>query len=339
MILVVKGVAKVSKRGSTVVVSTPKSVRNGESSDRKIQPTWESQTIPLLDLELLVIVGSRVRVSSGVLLLLSEAGVPVVVHGRRSNSVLVNPFNVRVADVRRRLYNISENPVWVVSVGMKFIEGKLYGMINLLRYLTYKEVERGKDLKWILDKLNEIEKLMRDEKDSIKSVDALRIYEAKWSKRLWELASTFIPSEYGFTGRDPKSRDPINSAVSYCYAIIYGLCTHALIAAGLDPYVGIIHSERAGKTSLVYDFSEMFKPIAVHAVVVASRATTLGVDGSSYLTKSSLEVVTRHLYRLLKRKHHKWRYTARGEIYAKAWELRQNIEKGTKFEPFIYVIK
>jgi len=103
--------------------------------------------------------------------------------------------------------------------------------------------------------------------------------------------------------------------------------------------VGIIHSERAGKTSLVYDFSEMFKPIAVHAVVATSRMASLSVDKSGYLTKSSLEAVTRQLYKLLKRKHHKWRYTARGEIYAKAWELRRNIEKGTKFEPFIYTIK
>jgi len=332
MILVVKGVARISKRGSTVVVSAPRETDKGDT-------VWESQTIPLLDLEMLVVVGSRVRISSGVLLMLSEASVPVIVHSRRSSSVLMNPFHVRVADVRRRLYRISEDPAWAASVGMKFVEGKLYGFINLLRYLTYKEVERGKDFKQVLNQLDEVEKLVKDEKNSIKSVDALRIYEAKWSKKLWELVSLFIPSEYGFTGRDPKSRDPVNSAISYSYAVVYGLCTHALIAAGLDPHVGIIHSERAGKTSLVYDFSEMFKPLAVHAVVVASRTTSLSVDGSGYLTKSSLEAVTKQLYKLLKRKHHKWRYTARGEIYAKAWELRQNIEKGTRFEPFVYVVK
>jgi hypothetical protein len=44
-------------------------------------------------------------------------------------------------------------------------------------------------------------------------------------------------------------------------------------------------------------------------------------------------------YRLLKRKHEKRRYTARGEIYAKSWELRENIEKGKKFSPFIYRLK
>jgi len=208
-----------------------------------------------------------------------------------------------------------------------------------LRYLTYKDVEKGRDIKWVLSELDEIEKHMRDEKTSIKNTETLRIYEAKWSKKLWELITQFIPSDYGFTGRDPKSKDPVNSAISYSYAILYGLCTHALIAAGLDPYLGVIHSERAGKTSLVYDFSEMFKPIAIHAVVITSRTTTLNTDTSGYLTKNSLETLTKHLYRILKKRHYKWKYTIRGEIYAKAWELRQNIEKGVKFEPFIYTIK
>jgi len=123
--------------------------------------------VPLLDLEILVVVGTRVRISSGVLLMLSEANIPVVTHGRKSDVVLVNPFSVRIAEVRRRLYKISEDPVWTTSIGMKFIEGKLYGMINLLRYLTYKEVEKGKDVKWVLSQLDEVEKLMKEEKGCV----------------------------------------------------------------------------------------------------------------------------------------------------------------------------
>ena len=332
MIFIVKGIAKISKRGSTIVVSIPK-----RDSQRNI--VWESQSIPLLDLELLIIVGSRVRLSSGVALMLSEANVPVIIHSRRSDCLLMNPFNVRIAEARRKLYNIVENPSWRVSIGRNFIEGKLSGLANLVRYLAYKDIEKGIDAKWILKEIASIEELRKNEINNIRNVDGLRLYEAKWSKKLWELLVTFVPNEYEFTGRDPKSKDPINSAISYAYAIIYGLCTHALIASGLDPYVGIIHSERAGKTSLTYDFSEMFKPIAVHAVIVASRLANLSIDKNGYLTKKSLEIITRNLHRLLKRKHRKWKYSAKGEIYAKAWELRQNIEKGTKFEPFIYTIK
>jgi len=332
MILVVKGVAKISKKGSTVVVSVPK--RDAEGN-----VVWETQSIPLLDLDLLAMVGSRIRLSSGVALMLAEANIPVLIHSKRSNCILTNPFDVRVAEVRKRLYRLSDNIEWRIHIGKVFIEGKLSGFANVIRYLAYKEVERGEDAKWVLEEIDNINKLREVETSNIRSIEDLRLYEARWSKRLWELLATFIPNEYGFTGRDPKSRDPMNSAISYAYAIIYGLCTHALIASGLDPYVGIIHSERAGRTSLTYDFSEMFKPLAIHAVTVASRVAKLDVDKSGYLTKSSLEIVTRTLYKALKRKHKSWRYTAKGEVYAKAWELRQNIEKGTTFRPFIYVVK
>ncbi|RLE92142.1 MAG: CRISPR-associated endonuclease Cas1, partial [Thermoprotei archaeon] len=212
MIFIVKGIAKISKRGSTIVVSIPK-----RDSQRNI--VWESQSIPLLDLELLIIVGSRVRLSSGVALMLSEANVPVIIHSRRSDCLLMNPFNVRIAEARRKLYNIVENPSWRVSIGRNFIEGKLSGLANLVRYLAYKDIEKGIDAKWILKEIASIEELRKNEINNIRNVDGLRLYEAKWSKKLWELLVTFVPNEYEFTGRDPKSKDPINSAISYAYAI------------------------------------------------------------------------------------------------------------------------
>jgi CRISPR-associated protein Cas1 len=334
VILIVKGGAKIGKRGSTVVVSVPKKDENGSGSI-----TWETQYIPILDLEVLVVIGSRARISSGAILMLSEVGVPVLIHGKRGDAFLMNPFNVKIAEARRRLYSLFENPSWRITIGKAFIEGKLRGMVNLARYLAYKDAEKGMNMEEVLREIAGIEESIEKEGTAVNNIDELRIYEARWSKRLWQVLSTYIPSEYEFKGRDPKSRDPINAAISYTYAIIYGLCTHALIASGLDPYVGIVHTERAGKTSLTYDFSEMFKPIAMHATIITSRQIKISTDSSGYLTSNSLETITRHLYRLLKRKHEKWRYTARGEIYAKSWELRENIEKGKKFSLSIYRLK
>lgn len=335
MILVVKGVAKVSKRGSTIVVSIP-DLKQGEQRERVLK----TLTVPLLDLELLVIVGSRVRISSGVLLMLSEANIPVLIHSRVANTYLLNPFNVRIAEVRRRLYRIADDPIWRISVGRGFIVGKIKGMINVARYFAYKERERGVDVTHLLDTLTDYSKEFEAGiATTISTADKLRQIEAIWSKKLWEVLAGFVPRDYGFTGRDPRGRDPINSAINYGYAIIYTLCTHALIAAGLDPYTGIIHTERAGKASLTYDFSEMFKPVIIHATLTTSRTSKLELDKGGYLTKNSIEVLTREIYKCLKRKHREWKYTVRGEIYAKAIELRQNIEKGSKFEPFIYQVK
>lgn len=334
VIIVVKRGAKISRRGSTLLISKP--VKKSENDEGYV---YEVEQVPLIDIEMLVIVGSNVRISSGAILMLAEANIPIIVHSKYTDAALVNPFNIRIAEVRRRLYNIVNNAGWRVHIGRLFIEGKLLGLINIARYIAYKDSEKGKDTRWVLEEVSNIEKQRKREADSIANIDSLRMYEAKWSKKLWELLVTFVPSEYGFTGRNPKGKDPINSAISYAYAIIYGLCTHALIASGLDPYAGIIHIERAGRTSLTYDFSEMFKPVAIHQVIMTSRVTELKIDKNGYLTVKSLKVITRNIHKALKKKHRNWKYTLRGEIYSKAWELRQNIEKGTKFIPFIYHIK
>lgn len=336
-IVIVKRGARISKKGSTINILKPIPTKETKDNDRKYQFVTES--IPLIDIEMVIIMGSNVRLSSGTLLMLAEANIPVIIHSRQIDITLLTPYNVRIAEVRRRLYRLSENIEWRVHIAKAFIEGKLSSLANVVRYLAYKESEKGKDMKEVLKNIDNINNSWRNELNNVRNVDELRLCEAKWSKKFWELIVTFIPKEYEFTGRDPKSKDPVNSAISYAYAIIYGLCTHALIASGLDPYVEIMHSERAGKTSLTYDFSEMFKPIAVHAVTVASRVSKLTVDKSGYLTKEALETVTRILYKALKRKHKDWNYTVKGEIYAKAWELRQNIEKGTPFKPFIYTLK
>ena len=252
-IIIVKRGVKISRKGSTLCVSKPIPVKDRkDKTDRKYQ--FITENIPLIDIEMLVIVGSNVRISSGAMLMLAEANIPIIVHSRRLDVTLLIPYNVRIAEVRRRLYKLADSSEWRIHIGKIFIEGKLLGLVNLVRYLAYKDIEKGKNIKWVLKEVADIEKLRKEEINNIRNVDSLRLYEAKWSKKLWELLVTFVPNEYEFTGRNPKSRDPINSAISYTYAIIYGLCTHALIASGLDPYVGIIHSERAGRTSLTYDF-------------------------------------------------------------------------------------
>lgn|GEM_PF-411504 len=332
MLLVVRGPVKIGKRGSTLVVRSPK-------LDEKKQVSWVSEAYPLLDLELVVVVGSRASISTGAILMLAEAGAPLVFHSRRVDSVLLAPFAVRVAETRRRLYRLTESLEWRVAIGKSFVEGKLRGLANVARYFTYKEAERNPEMEKYLEVIAEAEEARREEIERVKDVEGLRVYEAKWSKKFWELLSPFIPPHYEFTGRNPRGSDPINSAISYSYAILYGLCTHALVAAGLDPYAGVLHAERAGRTSLTYDFSEMFKPVAVHAVITASRTADLKVGRDGYLNRDSLNAVTKALYRNLKRKLPTWKHRVRGYIYGKAWELRVNVEKGERFTPFIYKVK
>lgn len=67
---------------------------------------------------------------------------------------------------------------------------------------------------------------------------------------------------FAFTGRNRRPpTDPANSVLSFLYALLTRDATVALIAAGLDPQVGVLHAPRFGRPSLALDLMEEFRPL------------------------------------------------------------------------------
>lgn len=53
--------------------------------------------------------------------------------------------------------------------------------------------------------------------------------------------------------------DPVNALLSFVYSLITQECVAALQGVGLDPYVGFLHRDRPGRTSLALDLLEEFR--------------------------------------------------------------------------------
>ncbi len=70
-----------------------------------------------------------------------------------------------------------------------------------------------------------------------------------------------------FTNRDPKSKDIFNISLNYGYGILYSEIERACVIAGLDPYLGFLHTDRYGKPSMVLDLIEQFRPIIDKAIL------------------------------------------------------------------------
>jgi CRISPR-associated endonuclease Cas1 len=73
----------------------------------------------------------------------------------------------------------------------------------------------------------------------------------------------------GFDGKRRRpATDPMNSVLSYLYAVLVGECAAAALAAGLDPTVGFLHTERAGRPALALDLVEPLRPLIGDAVAL-----------------------------------------------------------------------
>ncbi len=95
--------------------------------------------------------------------------------------------------------------------------------------------------------------------------------ESTAARIYWQNIALLLPKDIHFDGRDTDSADQFNMALNYSYAILYNRIFKYLVIAGLDPYLGFVHKDRPGSESLVYDFSEMFKPYIDFILVRAFR--------------------------------------------------------------------
>ncbi|WP_158247706.1 CRISPR-associated endonuclease Cas1 [Actinomyces qiguomingii] len=100
--------------------------------------------------------------------------------------------------------------------------------------------------------------------------DELMGLEGAASTAYFEALSLLVPEDVSFRGRSRRPpKDLANAAFSYAYAILLAECTGALIAAGLEPSLGVLHASTDKRPSLSLDLMEEFRPLLVDRTVMA----------------------------------------------------------------------
>jgi len=278
------------------------------------------------DVELLVLVSGAVSVSVRALRRLAELGVRVVVIGKRGMVIgeyrPIDRVN-RTVEARIAQYRAKAEG-WTLAYAREMAVSKIVNQARVLRYLAKSRREL-----WLRDEAYAVEDYAaRLERLNRLSAEAIRGLEAQAARRYWSSIATLVPDWVGFTGRDPFGEDPLNKALNYGYAILYSLASDALIVAGLDPYAGFLHADRSGRPSLVYDYSDMFKPVAVDRVLVQRLCEemletvhgVLSYRARSMIAKTVLEnMLQKYLDSQGRRKRLK------DHLYAYAWSLASSL--------------
>jgi CRISP-associated protein Cas1 len=84
--------------------------------------------------------------------------------------------------------------------------------------------------------------------------------------------------------------DVANAMLNYGYGLLYGKIEGALIKAGIDPYVGVMHRDDYNRPVLVYDVIEVFRVWVDYVVfsllcqnVISEEHYSVKEDGSYWL--------------------------------------------------------
>ncbi len=154
------------------------------------------------------------------------------------------------------------------------IRAKITNQVNLLRLIskTREGVDFSSEIDWIVAQLGKLDGITGNVEDARERILGIEGYS---SSVYWSCLSKVFP----FTERQHEAKDSFNAMLNYGYGILYSEIEKACIVAGLDPYLGFLHTDRYGKPSTVLDLIEEFRQPIVDRAVTTLFARKQVEDG------------------------------------------------------------
>jgi CRISP-associated protein Cas1 len=168
-----------------------------------------------------------------------------------------------------------------LDLAREFVAGKIANQATLLRRHgdTPETIGVLRDLQRAAVQAGSLNELFGIEGDA-----AARYFAGFPSMLAADAAATFR------TRTRRPATDPVNAALNFCYGLLVSDITRAVLACGMDPHAGFLHSPERNKPALALDLCEEFRaPVADSTVVGAFNNGELGSsDFSSVLEAVSL---------------------------------------------------
>lgn len=172
--------------------------------------------------------------------------------GEENGNVLLRREQYRIADDQRRSCQIARN----------MILGKLYNARWSVERTKRDHPDRidGARFTAASETLQGLLPQVAEET----SLESLRGLEGTGASAYFGVLDDMILREkevFFFRGRNRRPPlDPVNAMLSFAYSLLASECSGALASVGLDPYVGFLHRDRPGRTSLAADLMEELRP-------------------------------------------------------------------------------
>ncbi len=104
----------------------------------------------------------------------------------------------------------------------------------------------------------------------------IMVLEAQVAQYYWDAVIELIPEGYAFEKRTRQpAEDMFNAALNYLYGMLYNTVEGAVFAAGLDPFLGIVHADEYNEPILVFDLIEPFRAWVDRMLIELCRSEQL----------------------------------------------------------------
>jgi len=212
-----------------------------------------------------IIISTGIAISSDVIMLAVKNNIDIVMlneYGDPYGRFWHSKFG-STAYIRRRQIEVMESPEGLILAKHWIIE-KIEHSAQHLKELGYKRPSKADQIDKTIDELNiNIEKLKKISGSVNEKRFNIMAIEGDSAQKYFAAISSLMPDPFKFNGRSSRpAKDEYNCMLNYAFGVLYGKVEKACIIAGLDPYVGILHTDNYNKKSLVFDLIENYRHIA-----------------------------------------------------------------------------
>ncbi|RYG71174.1 type I-C CRISPR-associated endonuclease Cas1 [Lentibacillus lipolyticus] len=194
--------------------------------------------------------------------------------------------------LRKKQYRISDQESESIDIAKHMIIGKIFNCEQLL-----KRTMRDHALRVDSSKMNQvIERLQESRKmaSSCHYLEELRGIEGNAASSYYSVFGECILNQkevfyFHYRNRRPPV-DCVNALLSFAYSLLASESAAALEGVGLDAYVGFLHQDRPGRTSLALDIMEELRPIIADRFVlkIINRGQ---IDADDFVVKENQAVI------------------------------------------------
>lgn len=244
---------------NTLYVLTPECYLSKEGERIKVMRNKEELASYTANILEHIVCFTYASPSPKVIELCSENGIAITImspNGRFISSI-DGPVKGNVL-LRREQFRCADNEEFCLSFSKNIIWAKIYNSICLLKR-GLKDHRDAINCSIVEDSIDRLKKSL-DSIEDTRSMnqlrgtegDAAKVYFLALDELILRNRETFFIDD---RNRRPP-RDPMNSLLSFFYSVLTNEVRSSLQAAGLDPYVGFMHTDRPGRPSLALDIVE-----------------------------------------------------------------------------------
>ncbi|WP_294093383.1 CRISPR-associated endonuclease Cas1 [uncultured Cetobacterium sp.] len=255
------------------------------------------------------IIEDKISVTSDALQLAINNDIPIILSDKLGN-VIGKVWQYKFgsnAKIRKKQLEFFDTEIGS-ELGKEWIIKKLKNQIQHLEKLSSRRkittyAEDIAKMNQLMDKLSTLNGTPSEIRQSLMG------YEGNISKIYFRCISDLLPEKWKFKQREHQgAKTPYNIVLNYLYGILYSKVEHALIVAGLDPFIGIFHTDNYNKPSLLFDFIEQFRFLALEQAVTLFTKGTIQQnfflekeDKSIVLEATKKRIIVQEFYKTLER--------------------------------------